>query len=147
MNYDKAQPELDLLVRIIERHPEGISAEEILAASKLGLQRRSFQRRLSVLVEAGRIRAEGKTRGVRYFPARGEPAAETVANKPTEAETYVPISAEGEAIKAYVRQPRHLRKPAVYRTEFLEQYHPNHTAYLPLKLREQLHGIVSENGK
>ena len=52
MNYDKAQPELDLLVRIIERHPEGISAEEILAASKLGLQRRSFQRRLSVLVGA-----------------------------------------------------------------------------------------------
>ncbi len=54
---------------------------------------------------------------------------------------YVPISAEGEAIKAYVRQPRHLRKPVVYRTEFLEQYHPNHTAYLPLKLREQLHAL------
>ena len=98
MNYDKAQSELDLLASIIDRHPAGISAEEILDASKLGLQRRSFQRRLSALVEAGRIRAEGKTRGVRYFPARGEPAAETVANKPTEAETYVPISAEGEAI-------------------------------------------------
>ena len=85
MNYDKAQPELDLLVRIVERHPEGISAEEILDASKLGLQRRSFQRRLSALVEAGRIRAEGKTRGVRYFPVGGKPAvshgAETVANK------------------------------------------------------------------
>ncbi len=54
---------------------------------------------------------------------------------------YVPISAEGEAIKAYVRQPRHLRKPVVYRTEFLEQYHPNHSAYLPLKLREQLHAL------
>ncbi|MBB2776506.1 UNVERIFIED_ORG: hypothetical protein HNP28_001821 [Comamonas terrigena] len=27
---------------------------------------------------------------------------------------------EGEAIKAYVRQPRHLRKPVVYRTEFLD---------------------------
>lgn len=145
MNYDKAQPELDLLVRIVESHPQGISAEEILAASKLGLQRRSFQRRLSALVEAGRIRAEGKTRGVRYFPAGGKPAvshgAETVANKPTEAETYVPISPEGEAIKAYVRQPRHLRKPVVYRTEFLEQYHPNHTAYLPAKLREQLHAL------
>ena len=31
--------------------------------------------------------------------------------------------------------------PVVYRTEFLEQYHPNHTAYLPLKLREQLHAL------
>lgn len=145
MNYDKAQPELDLLVRIVESHPEGISAEEILVASKLDLQRRSFQRRLSALVEAGRIRAEGKTRGVRYFPVGGNTAAETVANKPTEAateaEAYVPISPEGEAIKAYVRQPRHLRKPVVYRTEFLEQYHPNHTAYLPAKLREQLHAL------
>ena len=67
MNYDKTQQELDLLVHIVQCHPQGISAEEILAASKLGLQRRSFQRRLSALVEAGHIRAEDKTRGCATF--------------------------------------------------------------------------------
>ena len=56
-------------------------------------------------------------------------------------EAYVPTSAEGADIKAYVRQPRHLRRPVGYRMEFLEQYHPNHTAYLPEGLREQLHSL------
>lgn len=57
------------------------------------------------------------------------------------AETYVPTSPEGEAIKAYVRQAPQLRKPVGYQLAFLEQYHPNQTAYLPLPLREQLHSL------
>ena len=145
MNYDKAQSELDLLASIIYRHPEGIGGDELLNESGLGLHRRSFQRRLSALAEAGRIRVEGKTRGVRYFPAvqksQEQPTTSTGKVTSQDVDPYVPMSPEGEAIKGYVRQPRHLRKPVVYRTEFLEQYHPNHTAYLPAKLREQLHAL------
>ena len=45
-------------------------------------------------------------------------------------------------MRAYVTQPRHhLRSPVGYRQAFLEQYHPNHTAYLPPELREQLHAM------
>lgn len=145
MNYDKAQSELDLLASIIDRHPEGIGGDELLHESGLRLHRRSFQRRMSALAEAGRIRVEGKTRGVRYFPAvqknQERPNSSTAKVTSQDADTYVPMSPEGEAIKAYVRQPRHLRKPVVYRTEFLEQYHPNHSTYLPAKLREQLHAL------
>ena len=47
-------------------------------------------------------------------------------------EIYVPTSPEGETIKARVRQPRQLRPPVGYKLDFLEHYHPNHTAYLPL---------------
>ena len=149
MNSVKPQQELDVLANIIARHPEGVNAQEVLQESGLALQRRSLQRRLASLVEQGRIRVQGQARAVRYFPVLEDESPSGVGSSSTEAEIepYVPVSAEGEAIKAYVRQPRHLRKPVVYRTEFLEQYHPNHTAYLPLKLREQLHGIVSENGK
>ncbi|MDO9334468.1 MAG: Fic family protein, partial [Dehalococcoidales bacterium] len=57
------------------------------------------------------------------------------------AEVYVPISLEGEQIKTYVRQPRQLRPPVGYKLEFLEQYHPNQTAYLPKGLRDQLHAL------
>ncbi len=54
---------------------------------------------------------------------------------------YVQTSAEGQEVRAYVSQPRQLRRPVGYQLEFLEQYHPNHTAYLPQNLREQLHSI------
>ncbi len=115
----------------------------MLQESGLALQRRSLQRRLAVLVEQGRIRVQGQARAVRYFPGLQDQRPSGMGSSSAESETepYVPVSPEGEAIKAYVRQPRHLRKPVVYRTEFLEKYHPNHTAYLPLKLREQLHAL------
>ncbi len=145
MNYDNAQSELDLFASIIDRHPEGIGGDELLHESGLRLHRRSFQRRMSALAESGRIRVQGKTRGVRYFPAvqknQEQPNSSTAKVTSQDADPYVPMSPEGEATKAYVRQPRHLRKPVVYRTEFLEQYHPNHSAYLPVKLREQLHAL------
>ena len=56
-------------------------------------------------------------------------------------EAYVPITPEGEEIKAYVRQPRQQRKPVSYNNAFLEQYHPNQTNYLPEALRVQLHSL------
>jgi hypothetical protein len=56
-------------------------------------------------------------------------------------EVYVPLSPEGEEIKAYVRQPRAMRAPVGYKLAFLEQYHPNHSAYLPPSLRDQLHAM------
>jgi Fic family protein len=57
------------------------------------------------------------------------------------ADIYVPTSPEGEAIKAFVRQPRAMRPPVGYKLAFLEQYQPNHTAYLPPSLRDQLHAM------
>lgn len=105
MNSVKPQQELDLLANIIERHPEGMSAEEVLQESGLTLQRRSLQRRLAVLVEQGRIRVQGQARAVRYFPVLQDESASGVASSVTaaEIEPYVPVSAQGEAIKAYVQ--------------------------------------------
>lgn len=111
MNSVKPQQELDLLANVIERHPEGGSAEEVLQESGLALQRRSLQRRLAVLVEQGRIRVEGQAWAVHYFPVLEDESPSGVGSSSADAEieTYVPVSAEGEAIKVYVRQPRHLR--------------------------------------
>lgn len=110
--------------------------------SGLTLQRRSLQRRLAVLVEQGRIQVRGQARAVLYFPSLCmESPAEAGPSDGGEVESYVPTSTQGEAIKAYVRQPRHLREPVIYRTDFLERYYPNQTAYLPIKLRKQLHAL------
>ena len=97
-----------MLVNVIERHPEGGSAEEVLQESGLALQRRSLQRRLAVLVEQGRIRVQGQARAVRYFPGLQDESPSDVGSSSADAEieTYVPVSAEGEAIKVYVRHPR-----------------------------------------
>jgi len=140
------QQELDVLVELIGAEPEGMRMEAI--SQKLGgiHQRRTLQRRLALLVAQQRIQMLGDRRGARYrvFPASGgsaDLATHPGATLPTSSEVYVPTSDAGAEIRAYVIQPRQLRRPVGYRLAFLEQYHPTHTSYLPQGLREQLHGL------
>jgi hypothetical protein len=129
------ETDLDSLVSLISKYPEGLGIDAI-AQLQEGVPRRTLQRRLALLVEQGRMRVQGVRRSVRYLPA--DPAQATA---PIATEIYIPVSPEGEEIKAYVRQPRAQRTPVGYRLEFLEQYHPNHTFYLPQGLRDQLHAL------
>jgi hypothetical protein len=142
----KKLPE-DLTARIaaeIARHPEGVGIDDLHAALADMVSRRTLQRRLALLVEQQRIDAIGEGRAIKY---RLVPITATIAA--TDApdvmvafgEVYVPTTAEGEEIKAYVRQPIQLRKPVGYDREFLEAYRPNQTSYLPPEIREHLHNI------
>jgi hypothetical protein len=141
------QTELDRLVALISVHQDGLGIDAI--AQRLGnaLLRRTLQRRLALLVEQGRIQMLGEARSVRYVLApptvlgvltAQENAGDTMR---TVGEVYVATSPQGAEIKAYVRQPRALRPPVGYKLDFLEHYHPNHTAYLPPGLRDQLHAL------
>ncbi len=139
------QHELDRLVELIAQHKVGMAIDGLLRTVGVTIQRRTLQRRLALLVRQGRIQMLGEARSVRYV---APPANSAVANLQLPMITmqasggpYVPTSPEGEEIKACVRQARHLRHPVGYKLEFLEQYHPNQTAYLPLGLREQLHAM------
>lgn len=136
--------ETEHLVALIAAMPDGIGINQLLHAHGNTLQRRTLQRRLASLVAQGRIQTVGDARAVRYCLAPNVGNASLTAPQGTlhaTAEVYVPTSVEGEDIKALVRRPRQLRPPVGYRLEFLEQYHPNHTAYLPPELREQLHAL------
>ena len=136
--------ELDHWIARIASAPGGMGIDELLQAHDNTLQRRTLQRRLASLVAQGRIQRVGEARAVRYRVAPNVANASLTAPKATlhaTGEAYVPTSAEGEAIKALVRQPRQLRSPVGYKLEFLEQYHPNHTFYLPPDLRDQLHAL------
>jgi len=145
--------ELDSLVELIQASPEGLSIEALSLQLGDHHQRRTLQRRLAVLVAQGRITMQGEGRATRYHrnaqPEQGD-AGDRTANQIRGTEqavqaavqaAYVVTSAEGAEIRAYVTQSRHLRTPVSYRLEFLEQYHPNQTAYLPPGLREQLHAL------
>jgi hypothetical protein len=145
------QAELDHLVELISDHHDGLDADAIAQLLGNRLQRRTMQRRLALLVGQGRILKLGDARSVRYMRllplAEGSRLAEVAdwagadTKQAAVVEVYVPTSPEGEQIKAHVRQPRALRPPVGYKLAFLEQYHPNHTAYLPQGLRDQLHAL------
>ncbi|WP_180131333.1 Fic family protein [Rhodoferax sp. BLA1] len=140
------QHEIDQLVTLIAQQPDGMSVDALLLALGGSLQRRTLQRRLALLVAQKRIQTQGEARAMRYVVPQpvNLGAAKLQAPSPGlqfTAEAYAPTSPEGEEIKAYVRQPRHLRQPVGYKLGFLEQYHPNQTAYLPQNLRDQLHAL------
>ncbi len=134
-----------MLAELIGSEPAGMGIDTILHRLGDTYQRRTLQRRLGLLVGQERIEMLGRRRATRYR-RRPEPAgaaartpAQTLMQAP--AQDYVPVSAHGADIRAYVSQPRHLRSPVGYRSEFLEQYHPNRTPYLSQDLREQLHAL------
>ena len=140
------QTELDQLLALIAAQPDGMGIDAITQSLGNNLARRTLQRRLAVLVKQGRIQSLGEARAVRYVctPQDNAGIAFLHAPMPTmqaAGEEYAPVSPEGEEIKAYVRQTRAMRAPVGYRLAFLEQYHPNHTAYLPPGLRDQLHAM------
>jgi hypothetical protein len=89
---------------------------------------------------------QGEGRAVRYRRAEAPSHGSSLQAPPASplhasSEIRFPVSAAGESIRAYVAQPRQLRRPVGYQLGFLEAYHPNHTAYLPPGLREQLHAL------
>jgi len=141
--------ELDQIVELIGQYADGIGVEGLVQAIDPGMPRRTLQRRLASLIEQKRIVSEGAGRALKYRAGAtfGDVTvaltgmAATVSAGQIMAEVYVPTSPEGEEIKAYVRQPRQQRKPVSYKNEFLEQYHPNQTTYLPEALRAQLHSL------
>jgi len=136
--------ELQQLVDLIAQTPEGMGLEAIAQKLATPMPRRTLQRRLATLVEQKRIQAEGEGRAIKYRLAPIN-AAITITEgadvMSATGEVYVPLSAESKEIKAYVRQPLQQRKPTAYQIGFLEQYHPNQTAYLPASLRVQLHSL------
>lgn len=131
-------------VRILEEighHAEGIGIDALHTLLANAISRRTLQRRLAQFVAEGKLVATGKQRGVRYLlaPLAGEVCGvlSDLTGK-ISAETYVPLSPEGQEIKDQVRRPRQMRVPVGYNQAFLEAYYPNETAYLPPELRDQL---------
>ncbi len=115
--------------------------------------RRSLQRQLQRLVASGAIRVMGLKKGARYaLPATDKLRtyaslmAEDLAKPPmfvseplaSYGAQSMPLSADGQEIRAYVKQALIARKPVGYQTGLLEEYSPNHTHYLRSEQREQL---------
>ncbi len=144
-----SQSELDAVAHAVASARDAIGIDALLTALNNVISRRTLQRRLTQLVDVGRIAITGVGRATRYRIRVTNPAhaANFVAEPPgeyvtaTANETTIALSIEGAEIRALVRRPRQQRRPVGYQVKFLEQYQPNVTAYVPLKLRAQLHEL------
>lgn len=126
-------PEADLqaIEVAVAQFPDGASAAQITGALAEPGARRTLQYRLRALVDAGRLRLIGEGRAARYHHG------DEIIAQPGPADI-VPISPEGSAVLAYVRQPVAVRQPVGYERNFLDRYRPNETFYLTQQQRDHL---------
>ncbi len=141
---------LDRVVTALAEHPEGLALADLENLFAGVVSRRSLQRRLETWVRDQAIGAEGVRRGRRYFNKAAAPTSATVtpaagqltlSSASPNFDEGVPVSDASRDILAFVRRPLTDRRPLGYRREFLEEYVPNETAYLPSVLRSHLHEL------
>ena len=129
--------DVTVISEIVNKSDEGLSSVAIYTALKKRMgddvpSYRTFKRRLAALVEEGVIARSGKARAVKYRRPDRTPAPVAV----DEARLVIPISGEGRAVQEYVRLPLQVRKQIEYQRDFLEEYIPNHTVYLPDNIQQ-----------
>ena len=145
------EQELESILEIVTAHPDGIPVRIIRGGLAYEMPPRMLQRRLALLVEQGRLVADGRGKGRRYrLPGdsvvlRAEPGQLAIQGYPAQVEVYPPISPEAEAIKQAVRAPIQNRQPVGYQRAFLDDYRPNVTNYLSAETRQHLHKIARPN--
>jgi hypothetical protein len=116
---------------------EGVTLAELLTRHP-DLARRTVQRMIAKLIEAGQVIAVGEGRARHYFRAGTHPDAGTRTIATEGFPGFIPVSADSLDIVAYIDQPVEARRPVGYQREFLDAYRPNATWYLSESLRRQL---------
>jgi len=128
----------DLILQAAAAAAEGIALKDLVASPGLAGERRKVQRLLRTLLQEGKLRKEGSTRGTRYWLATHThlPVAE-----PAAAADHARLSSAAVSLRAAIRRPISQRTPVAYQREFLGAYRPNQTFYLPEKTRAHLKNI------
>jgi hypothetical protein len=134
--------ELEAIEAVVQRHPDGVTAQQIADELASAPPLRTLQHRLKHLVDGARLVKEGTGRWTRYRVPRIESAAVSGETR-AEAEEGVllPLSEGGTEIQEYVHKPPGARKPVGYDRSFLDSYRPNDSFYLSPTEREHLRKI------
>jgi len=136
----------EFIAALVSEYPEGIGIsvlEQAFARRCGNVSRRTLQRRLERLIQDGRITAEGQNVARVYksrVTARRHRVEEPGANYDDEI-IHVPVSWEGEEIRAQIRKPLLHRCQVGYEQKFLENYEPGVSRYLSEPVLARLHEI------
>lgn len=138
--------QLQAVRQAVKVFPDGASLSDLQGVMQPRPARRSLQRWLALLVAERKLRQHGTGRGVRYRLPESDSRTETerpraVAATPAE----LAVSREAEEVRQAVRRPVIHRTPVGYRVDFLGDYTPNRTFYLPASMRDHLVKIGSPN--
>lgn len=140
------QTELDAIVNIVARFPDGISLGKVVESLNIPISRRNVQHRLGFLVKNHLLQAEGRARARLYkLPSKEK------KDKQGHFEAYnthaISLSPEAEDIQEQVSQPIQARTPVGYNIQFLDEYRPNMTYYLSESTRRRLFEMGKTDGE
>jgi Fic family protein len=130
----------EAILHIVEQHQNGATINEISTLLNHSIQKRTLQRHLFSLKQAGIISCLGVGRGARYVRATIDVLSANLTS-----DEYIPVSREGNVVRHYISKPLIERIPTVYNSAFLYDYVPNKTFYLKPQLRQHLHKIGKQS--
>ena len=141
--------EITQILKTAGASEKGVSRGEIHKALREQMgdkapSERTLKRRLSELVNEGKLIKSGKARAVKYkgvITISGKADLKLGVTATASVEPYVSMSDESKEIREYVRRPIHERVPIGYKREFLEDYEPNQTEYLTQEIKSHLYEI------
>jgi Fic/DOC family len=135
---------LNLVIDAIRQQGGSARLEEILSKIAKPVPRRTLQRWLKLLTQAGRVEVVGQGPVTIYrIPAA---ASAVSATEESTEDKDIPLSIPGKEILDYVRQPLSARQPVNYDRSFLDRYEPNRTWYLSESVRKRL-GKMGDTGE
>jgi Fic family protein/DNA-binding transcriptional ArsR family regulator len=138
------QEEIDEILAVFTKISSPMSVGEVAEHLATPLEKRTLQRRLASLEDRGKLKSSGQKRAKRYRIRRVAydftPKRSVVSEPATVygAERSVVLSENSREIRQILKRPVSKRKPVGYDAQFLADYIPNQTCYLPLVTREKL---------
>lgn len=131
------------ILEVLKKSPEGLSLKGIQKNLSKSFPVYTLRRRLADLQNRGKIDIFGKQKGTVY-------KCITSIKKPVEnVPSYAKIEQDStsEDIKKAIGQPILSRRPVGYNRDFLFQYSPNVSSYLPESVRQHLRNIGKTDGE
>ncbi len=142
----KQDQDSEALSAVIAGFPEGASLEQIKAAARLSISKRTLIRRLADMVESGALIKSGTSRAARYRLAGAAKPPASGAKKPAHPDLFVPLSKAGSEVLRVVSRPMNARKAVGYNREFLDSYRPSKSSYLTAAEKARLHELGKTSG-
>ncbi len=127
---------LDMVIDAIRQQGGSARLEEISSKIARQVPRRTLQRWLKALTQAGRVEVVGQGPITAYRIPVAAPAAP--ARDESAEDKDIPLSISGKEVLDYVGQPLSARQPVTYDRSFLDRYEPNRTWYLSESVRKHL---------